>query len=754
MNALKCRRACPRRIAVTLIAILGSGSLLAQAPAPTPPPKAAAPAASGATSTPASGSSANAAAAKDEAITLSRFEVTTTQGKGYVATNSATGFKTNEELIRIPQSVTVVTRDLIDDIGATRTSDVLQFAGASQFYRGESIRLRGARTSNAYMDDAIENVPYSDNVNIDAYEVIRGPAGVLYANAAVGGVVLKSTKKPLQSVQRTLNFSVNDWGQYRGEADFTGPIGEAGGAKFSYRAVGAFQDGDAYFKNVDDQRLSLHPTLQVDLNNATVRVAVDYTDLTSIAGAQNFVLTNGKLYTGAGRDEGYYPKGVMEDHTQIRERVALLYRLGPGWESKTSLSHLKYEREGTNVLPNSLDLQQNIFRLFARRNYQRLENWVVNQDFLGSYKLWKIDAQSAAGFTLTDEYNRAAFTNNTTVGVNGIQSVSIANPQMDNVVVPSLESYIPASSTGSWTNNRRSTYYFQQQVTAIPERLILVAGWSAASLQINDVPAVAARTTAGGTRVVSFDEDLHRYGVVVNVTKDIALFGLDSTTFAPQDNSNTRDFNGVLLPARVGKGKEVGLKTALFDGKLSATISYFDMELTNVSIQQPGTSPITGIAYFTSTDQKQKGWDGTIAWSPIPQWQILLSGYKGTVEDKNGAKINNSYDSLYSFFTRYDFSNGPLKGLGLGGGASKTGGNYFVTQSNITYPVGETPHPITLESVWNATAFVSFRLNKNWLFRLNVDNVLDKAYAMGAQTPLFVDMSPPRTFRLSTSYKF
>jgi hypothetical protein len=37
---------------------------------------------------------------------------------------------------------------------------------------------------------------------------------------------------------------------------------------------------------------------------------------------------------------------------------------------------------------------------------------------------------------------------------------------------------------------------------------------------------------------------------------------------------------------------------------------------------------------------------------------------------------------------------------------------------------------------------------------LNVDNVLDKAFALGAQSPLFVDASPPRTFKLSTRYKF
>ncbi len=689
---------------------------------------------------------------RDEVLHLSKFEVQTTQDKGYIANNSATGFKTNQELIKIPQSVTVITRDLIDDIGATKTSDVLQYAGASQFYRGESIRLRGARTLNAYMDDAIENVPYSDNVNIDSYEVIRGPAGVLYANAGVAGVVLKATKKPLPYAMRKLSFSVKDWGQYRGELDFTGPMGELGGAKLSYRVAGAYQDGDNYFKNTEDKRLAVHPTFQVDFKNTTVRFALDYVDLTNIAGAQNFVLPNGKLYTGAGRDEGYYPKGVMEDHQQVRERLAILHRFSPNWEAKLSLSHLRYEREGTNVLPNNLNLATGLLNLFARRNYQRQENWVLNQDFLGNYHLGSMENQSAAGFTLTDEYNRAAFTNSTAFGVQGFP---IANPQMNNAVVPALSSYAPVSSTGSWTNNRRSTYYYQHQATVIQDRLILVGGLSKATLQINDVPAIAARTTAGGTRVVNFDETLHRYGVVLNVTKDIALFGLDSTTFAPQGNSNTRDINGVLLPAQVGKGREFGAKTALFGGKLSATISHFDMELTNVAVLSGSLSPITGIAYFTASGlQKQKGWDGTIGYAPIPEWQILVTGYKGTVKDQNGATANNTYTSLYSFFTRYDFTRGAQKGVSIGGGASKTGGNIFTSLGGYNFPAGVTPAPITLESVWNANFFVAYKYDKHWMFRLNVENVLDKAFALGAQTPIYVDPSPPRTFQLSTAYKF
>ena len=331
----------------------------------------------------------------------------------------------------------------------------------------------------------------------------------------------------------------------------------------------------------------------------------------------------------------------------------------------------------------------------------------------------------------------------------------------DTVVVPSLASSGPPSEFGSWTNNRRSTYYYQHQATVIPDRVILVAGFSKATLQVNDVPDVRTRNSvAGGTRNVNYDENLHRYGIVVNVTKEVALYALDSNTFQPQGNSNTRDINGVLLPAQVGKGQEIGVKTSLMDGKLSATISYYDMELTNVAVLSGNISPITGIAYFTPTGlQKQKGWDGTVAFAPIPEWQLIVTGSNGTVKDQNGVTLNNTYKSMYSFFTRYDFRDGGAKGLSLGGGASKTGGNIFMPGANgliggYTFPAGQAVHPITLESVWNATMFASYKFDKKWSIRLNVDNVLDKAFALGAQTPIFVDPSPPRTFTLSTTYQF
>ena len=76
-----------------------------------------------------SSSSSPGAPGQDEVVQMSAFEVTTTQGHGYVATNADAGFKTVQPLLDIPQDMQVVTRDLIDDIGAIDSSTIMQYFG-------------------------------------------------------------------------------------------------------------------------------------------------------------------------------------------------------------------------------------------------------------------------------------------------------------------------------------------------------------------------------------------------------------------------------------------------------------------------------------------------------------------------------------------------------------------------------------------------------------------------------------------------
>jgi len=75
------------------------------------------------------------------------------------------------------------------------------------------------------------------------YEIIRGPAAVMYPNTALSGIVNKITRKPLPYRQETVTGSVTSYGQVRGEVDATGPLGSIGAGKFSYRFIGMGQHG-------------------------------------------------------------------------------------------------------------------------------------------------------------------------------------------------------------------------------------------------------------------------------------------------------------------------------------------------------------------------------------------------------------------------------------------------------------------------------------------------------------------------------
>ena len=90
---------------------------------------------------------APAAPAPDQSsdiLMMSQFEVNTTQGHGYFAPTTAAAFKTNESMMNVPQGVIVVTKDFIDDINTSDSSQVLRFFGVAAKFTGDTMLLRGS----------------------------------------------------------------------------------------------------------------------------------------------------------------------------------------------------------------------------------------------------------------------------------------------------------------------------------------------------------------------------------------------------------------------------------------------------------------------------------------------------------------------------------------------------------------------------------------------------------------------------------
>lgn len=705
---------------------------------------------------------------KDAPLVLSKFQVTSTQDKGYTSTNAATGFKTNEELMKIPQAVTVVTRDLINDIGAVDSSNILRYAGVGNFFAGESFALRGTRINYPLLDEMPDGVPYADNINLDSYTVLRGPAATLYVNAALGGTVMTNSKFPLPEANYTVTAKVTDYGNYRFETDLTGPLGQIGDAKFGYRLVAGVQDGDSYWKNVVDHRELLHPTFQMAWKNTVVRVAYDRQRIEHVSGGNSILTPTGELYTGAGRDEGYYAQDALEQFKRDGVRAFIIQKINDNWDVKVSAQNWWYSRYGSVVLPSGgINWPAQTVAFNARRNDQKIDDELILADVNGKYSVGKIALQSTFGGTY--EHNHAVNRILSYVpGTFPTLTVPIANPGIDQIHAP--DPATPTAGLPSGSNTYKANYYFQETVGVIPDRLTLVAGWTSSKIKTNNIANL--HTGAMGVPAEG-KETLHRYGAVFNITKDVAAYAMESTTFNP---TSARDINLTFLPPSAGKAQEAGIKTSFFGGRLSSTIAVFKIELSNQSYNA-GIRP-DGISYFAPIGSTvQKGFDVDIAYSPIDGLQFVGAYYHGKVrayrDDINyydgvdGDNVPNSYEGQYSIVGRYEFKNGSLKGLSVGSGFTSLIGRKLAPGVYVGGPVGvpmgtlkstgavvnDTP-VINVQTSQELTFFASYKLNKHWLFRVNVENALDMAYVLGGQGAAFIDPSLPRSFSFSTTYRF
>ena len=189
-------------------------------------------------------------AASGDTVQLSAFEVKGTAGLGYRSTNTVTGTKSVKPLIDIPASVSIITRDFIDDMVSDQTiGDILKYAVAGappSTNRNNFLQIRGQRFESPWTDGIrVSNSPNELSV-VESIEVLKGVNSVLYGTRVPpGGLVNRITKKPQTKASHSLKVMYGDYDFMRAEIDTTAAI-PGTDDKFAYRFVGAVQDYAGY----------------------------------------------------------------------------------------------------------------------------------------------------------------------------------------------------------------------------------------------------------------------------------------------------------------------------------------------------------------------------------------------------------------------------------------------------------------------------------------------------------------------------
>jgi len=256
-----------------------------------------------------------------------------------------------------------------------------------------------------------------------------------------------------------------------------------------------------------------------------------------------------------------------------------------------------------------------------------------------------------------------------------------------------------------------------------------------------------------------------RFGLLWRPMPEVSVYGSYLENFG--QNAGTSGPSRTPLPPETAQGWEVGVKTELFDKRLSVSLDYFNLTKQHTAAPDPDPAR-AALGYQVSLGEtRNKGIEFDAAGEILPGWKAIASyAYIESLITKDSAY--NVFDPLGnllsvngyqgfsqpgvsrhmgSLWTTYEFQNSDWKGLKFGGGSNFRSKSYADLLNSFHVPSYATV---------GLMASYTWTLNGNKMTaQLNVDNLLDTRYYTEASSgPVSVGVGEPRTFKGSISMEF
>ncbi|MBW7903307.1 MAG: TonB-dependent siderophore receptor [Rhodocyclaceae bacterium] len=604
-----------------------------------------------------------------------------TEGTGSYTTGStsaATGL--NLSLRETPQSVTVVTRQRLDDQNLNSLGQALaQVPGLSVGGSSSPSSLalapvysRGYLLSRFQIDDAAVS-PYTfsmdgagwfglgglDTALYDSVTVVRGSTGLLSGNGDPSGSVNLVRKRPTDIFQASLTGTVGRWDQYRTVADFGGPLNAAGTLRG--RVVAFHDEGRSWVSRQGYDRNVGYAVLDADLGKDTLlSLALEHhrEKYQGIGTNAFFPVTFADTGTATpfSRSDNAATDWSDGDQEKTVASLALEHRFNDDWQAKARYSHTTFEVSGKSggVLSLNSDGTITTFRpsLTLSPTTTRSHEWDLRLN--GRYGLWGRQHDLVAGFNgyrtrLTEHKRFGRFGTSTANALNWNGS----HPEPDWAEVD-LENYaLKTEQYGLFLGTRlRPT-----------DDLSVILGGRLSNWKTNTFDRLTGATTDDRKESSVFTPYT---GIVYDFNKSLSAYASYTEIFNPQ---SSKDVNGRFLDPEEGKNVELGLKGEWFGGRLNASVAVFETRKDNLAVALDNVyTPDGDFAYSAEDGTKGRGWELEVSGELAPGWQ-LQGGYARIVtRDADGGRLNSIYAPKHSLKLFTTWKPAAVKGLTVGGG--------------------------------------------------------------------------------------
>lgn len=688
--------------------------------------------------------------------------------------------KMNVAPMDLPQSVTVIGRDVLDQQQSLRLSDVIRNVNGVYLYsaRGntqETFASRGYSFSSTNMFKngfRVNSGVVPEISSLERVEILKGSAALLYGNVAPGGILNMVTKKPLFEQGGKVSMTYGSYDLYRPSFDVYGPIS----SKLAYRLNGTYEKANSFRDNVKSEREYINPSFLYKVSDkTTIIVEGDYLnyDFTPDFGTGqiNNVIANvpRNRYLGASWSTGNTKQSTAT--ATINHQINSLWQISGG----ISYQHFNRQYQTTErVLPNaSGDWGRTLNRAKTLEDYYTGQLNVTGQFNTGSIKhniLVGVDA---------DRYNNTAYTyvaNIDKVSSYWDQGTAIKPVVYDTINIFNVDKYNLRTDKPVMnplyrilTKTNRFGAYFNDLIS-LSDKVKVLAGirWSyqyiaptVVANYYNTTPALATPAKSKTDKAFS-----PRVGIVYKPLTNTALFASYSNSFITNTGS---DVNGNPLDPSIVDQYEAGIKNDFLNGNLSVNVTAYRIINNNLAQTAPFLADGTTVNINTNIKElvgqtKSNGVELDIAGHPVKGLD-LLAGYSYT--NARYSKTSASFGSniagqpllnvpkhTANASAFYNFYDGSLKGFKVGASVYYLGDR--IAGNANTVPAKGQAQPanklVYVSGFTTVDASVGYTYKKISIIGKisNIGNVLN----YNVHENYSINPIPPRQFLTTLAYSF
>jgi len=696
--------------------------------------------------------------AQTAGVTLDTVEVeteqaaeATTEGKDtYTAPVVTVGSKDAQPVRQIPQSISVVTRQRLDDQNLTQLDEAMKQTTGMVVLQNDpgrsSIMSRGYEIGSVLVDGLPAPVSsimgtQPDLFIFDRVEVLKGPLGLFNGGAAdgntagPGATVNLARKRPTDHFQAYLNGSYGSWENGRAEVDLSGPLNAAKTVRG--RLAGVFHDRDSFVDYNSNKVMVGYGALEFDFTpNTTLSIAAwrQERDILPFNGLPAFRVggvPTGQAYLGNFDRSTFIGADWNRFDNWSNEYIAELeHRFDGGGHAKAGVRFVdryvdyKYVNAAGNTFVDP-----------ATGNFSGMQ--------LVSSKWWErslsADAHISKPFSMFGQPD-----NNVTVGLS-YQKHELTQFAPPNTIIPGIHNIYnfdpssvpePADNFTNRTKNEPVQYgaYGQLRLKPIQPISVILGG------RLSKYKLTGTNLVSGAvTNELEVDRFSPYAGLVVDLTRNVSAYISYSDIFLPQTQT---DASGRVLDPRIGTQYEGGLKGSFLNGALNASAALFMIRDTNRALSD-------GMGSFVAAGEVEvHGFELEVSGSPLPGWEVYAGYTNSTTKYLSGGTGDFRTfwpRHVFNFWSKYAFQNEALRGWHVGAGAKYVSSFYSGVDANRLEEDGYVV----------VDAQIGYKFNEHLAATFTVTNLFDEVYYTRVGSPgLFNFYGEPRAYNVKLSSKW